>query len=169
MAESPYDPADGTATLADYGFTVPPFAEGDCSAEGGTAFMSAAGSLHGWAASAMADENHLIRIAAELSPAPQLFSLGKLKRKRSGAATLPATFPVAGFVVLRDARDGNPRIKRFLASAPDGMKNLAVKPTAKTQKTLDQGKSVRLKVEATYSPTGGAPGSLTRLITLKRG
>jgi subtilisin-like proprotein convertase family protein len=109
-------------------------------------------------------------ISAALSPnaSPSDFSFGKLKRnKKKGTATLSVDVPGPGTLTLGGKGVKHQRLGRGGATASKdvdqaGVVKLKVKAKgAKKKKLQDTGK-VKLKLQVTYTPTGGDPNTETK-------
>jgi len=83
--------------------------------------------------------------------------------KKAGTATLVATFPGPGTLVL--AGSGVKRQSKRVTRA--GKVRLTIRPSTKTAKTLERRGSATVKVTLTYTPTGGRPRARTVKLTLR--
>ena len=94
------------------------------------------------------------------------FGFGKLKlNKKNGTATLPIEAPGSGQLLLsgKGVNGGSAR-----AVASPGTVKLTVRAKGKSAKALKRKGKVKLKVNVTFTPTGGAPNTETKDVTLKR-
>jgi hypothetical protein len=97
------------------------------------------------------------------NPPPNEFSLGKARRnEKKGTAKVPADVPGSGDLVL--AGKGIRPAAKDAAGA--GEVKLPVKPTAKTNKRLNQKGEAKAKVEVTFTPTKGCPNTESKKIKL---
>jgi hypothetical protein len=83
--------------------------------------------------------------------------------KKAGTATLVATFPGPGRLMLvgSGVRRQSKRVTRA------GKIRLTIRPSTKTAKTLKRHGSAAVKVTLTYTPTGGHPRARTVKLTLR--
>lgn len=89
---------------------------------------------------------------------------GLVKNRRNGSAVLYVRVPGPGRVILkgrgvRRLRRGAPRAKRV---------RLPVKPKVRLRHFLKKHGKGRIRVEVTFTPTGGEPRTLEKVIVLKR-
>ncbi len=109
--------------------------------------------------------------SATQSSAPLgIFKIGKARlNKRRGTARLPVTIPGSGELTLTGKGVVTQRLPRARAAqdAPGTVK-LLVKAKAKRKKKLNRNGRVKVKLEVTYRPLGGTPGSQKNGIKLKK-
>ncbi len=98
-------------------------------------------------------------------PPSSKFSFGKLAlNRKKGTATLDIKVPGPGSVKL--AGEG---VKQARATAKKaGQVKLAVKLSGKALKKLNEAGKATVKAKITFAPTGGAPSSKPRSLTLKK-
>jgi hypothetical protein len=103
-------------------------------------------------------------VAAAFVPSNE-FTLGKPKlNKKRGTAKLPAVVPGAGVISLQGRA-----IKAVEVSAGDaGTVMLKVAAKGKAKRKLAEAGKAKVKVEATYTPTGGDPASARAKVKLVR-
>jgi hypothetical protein len=102
--------------------------------------------------------------------ASNLFTLGKLKRKRNGSATIPATFQAPGEVVV--AQGGTNKTNgtiKTIASAVGGPgeTQLTIKPSKKGKRVLARTGTLSSGVSITFTPTGGTANAAVIRAKLK--
>jgi virginiamycin B lyase len=92
------------------------------------------------------------------------FSFGKVKLlKKSGSASLTVALPGPGRLVLK----GKGLITLTEAVKATGNLSLTIKPTKKTAKKLKKSGKAKVTAEVTFTPTGGAPHTESKSLTLK--
>jgi hypothetical protein len=105
------------------------------------------------------------------------FTLGKVKSKRNGTATVEATFLAAGGVQIAGATGKSAQtaakkkaslIKTSTVQVAAGLATLKIKPSKKAKQKLKLGKRVKAKVNITFTPAGGAPNTQSVKVTLKK-
>jgi hypothetical protein len=107
------------------------------------------------------------------------FELGSAKasRKRNGTAVLTVIVPGPGRVVARDGapsgakaagKKRKPLIRKSRKNATKaGKVALPIRPTKAGKRALRKKGKLAVKVRVTYTPTGGAPKSKSKRVTLK--
>ena len=115
-----------------------------------------------------------------ITPPSNAFSFGKLKKRSNGSATLTVEAASDGTLTAADAQAAGggkarragkhkPLIKPVTTSVTaTSPAKLRLKPTKTAAKRLKRGKSVRVKVLVTFTPTGGTAASQTKRVALKR-
>ena len=94
------------------------------------------------------------------------FALSRPKlNKRNGSATLTATVPGAGTLLLTGR--GIKQLTRLVSHA--GTVKLTIKGQPGTQRSLGRTGKATVTVRVTYTPTGGDPNTQSKKLTLRRG
>jgi virginiamycin B lyase len=94
------------------------------------------------------------------------FALSRPKlNRRNGSATLTATVPGAGTLLLTGP--GVKRLSRFVSRA--GTVRLTIKGQPRVQRSLARTGTARVMVRVTYTPPGGDPNTQSKKLTLRRG
>ena len=108
-----------------------------------------------------------------------VFALGKPAYKPNGAATVTATVPCAGEIVVtaidgksksssKKRRRAKPLIKGSAQSAAGGAIALSIRPTAIATKLLKRTGKLSATVKIAYTPTHGSARTANLKLTLKR-
>jgi NHL repeat len=109
-------------------------------------------------------QDGLPEVLAAKQPSNRFHFAGLVKNRRNGSAVLYVSVPGPGMVKLngrgfRRLSRGAPRAKHV---------RLPVKPKVRLRRFLKQHGKGRIRVEVTYTPTGGEPRTLEKPILLKR-
>jgi hypothetical protein len=111
---------------------------------------------------------------ASSSPSNQ-FMIGKPKRhKRKGTATIPVTVPGPGSLVLsgkgvkpqRPLRAAHARAAKTVTAA--GTVKLKIVPRGKAKRKLRRIGTAKVRINVTFTPTGGSPSAQSKKIKLIR-
>jgi hypothetical protein len=100
----------------------------------------------------------------EPQQSPLVLRKAKLNKDK-GTARLKALVPGAGKVAVRKSR----KLKRDTEEAEEaGTVTLRIKPKGDTKEKLADAGKARVKVKATFTPTGGEPSKESKKVTLKQ-
>lgn len=114
----------------------------------------------------------LTTIDAPPSPPSNAFTLGKLKSKHRGRASIEATFPGPGTALVQTDDDAPTRSAGLVKARSTqitaaGTLKLKIRASARAKGRLRAGHRVRAPFEVVYTPTGGTPATLAATVRFK--